>query len=292
METMTAVDLPVALAVLGGALVTGALGYGFSTITVPIALLYIPGKTLNPALVLLELFTNSLGLFMQRRAVPTIARRMLPMALGLLPGIVVGAWVLSHASSGPLKFATYAVLLPLVLAQTAGLRWPIRHEKTAAVPTGFGIGALYSATTISGPPLALFLNNQDLAPTEFRAAVYLIRVAESVTTTIVFLYLGLFSGPSLSLAGHLVPSMALGLPVGIVLLRRLDPESFRRVCMGVNAAFIAFGLARSMIERGVLPVSVAYGAMVVVVVVELILVGRYFVKKRLPATPAVEAPRA
>jgi uncharacterized protein len=292
METLTFADLVVALAALAGALVTGALGYGFSSITVPVALLFIPSRTLAPALVLVELFTNVFGLIMHRHAVPKVARRMLPLVAGLLPGVGIGAWVLSSAGAGHLKLGTYAVLLPLVVAQTAGRRWPIRHEKTAAVPTGLAIGALYSATTISGPPLALFLNNQGLAQTEFRAAVYFMRVAESLSTTIVYLGLGLFVAPSLGLAGRLVPSLLLGLPVGMVLLRRLEPEAFRRICMGVNAAFIAFGLARSVIETHLMTAPVAYGAMIVVGAAESLLVARYFVQRKDALRAIIEAPRA
>jgi uncharacterized membrane protein YfcA len=292
METLSTADLVVAVAAFVAALVTGALGYGFSSITVPIALLFIPSRTLAPSLVLLELFVNLLGLFLNRGYLPAVARRMIPVLAGLLPGVGLGAWVLSSASSHPLKFATYLVLLPLVVAQTAGQRWPIRREKTAAVPTGFAIGALYSATTISGPPLALLLNNQGLAQAEFKAAVYLIRVAESLSTTLVYLGLGLFVSPAIALAGRLTPSLVLGLPIGMVLLRRLEPESFRRICMGVNAAFIAFGLARSTIEMDLLAPPVAYGAMVVVGAAESLLLVRYFVRRREALREMAAAPRA
>ena len=37
------------------ATVNGALGYGFSSITVPVALLFYTNRILNPALVLVEL---------------------------------------------------------------------------------------------------------------------------------------------------------------------------------------------------------------------------------------------
>jgi uncharacterized membrane protein YfcA len=292
MEALTPADVVVATAALGGALVTGALGYGFSSITVPVALLYIPSRVLAPSLVLVELFTNLFGLFMHRRTVPLVARRMTPMLAGLLPGVALGAWVLSSANSGPLKLGTYAVLLPLVIAQTSGRRWPIRREKTAAIPTGAAIGALYSATTISGPPLALFLNNQGLAPEQFRAAVYLMRVAESLVTTLVYVGLGLFTAPTLSLAGTLVPSLLVGLPIGMLLLSRLEPEAFRRLCMGVNAAFIAFGLARSMIEMRVAPPPVAYGAMIGLGLVAWVLVARYFVRRPRAVRERVGAPQA
>jgi uncharacterized protein len=200
MASITIGEIIMAIAALMAAMITGALGYGFSSIIVPVALLFVPSRTLAPALVLLELATNLLGLFTHRRQVPAIARRMLPLLVGLVPGVAVGSCVLFSANGSSLKIATYATLLPLVMVQTAGLRWPLRREKTAAVPTGAAIGALYSATTISGPPLALFLNNQGLARDQFRAAIYLVRVVESVATTVAYLVLGLFAAPALGLA--------------------------------------------------------------------------------------------
>ena len=44
---------------------------------------------------------------------------------------------------------------------------------------GVGVGVLYSVTTISGPPLAIALNNQGFAKREFRAALGFVRLAES-----------------------------------------------------------------------------------------------------------------
>jgi uncharacterized protein len=280
MAAISTGDVVVTIAAFLAAMITGALGYGFSSITVPVALLFIPSKTLAPALVLLELATNLLGLVTHRRQVPAIAGRMVPLLVGLLPGVALGSWVLSTASGSPLKITTYAVLLPLVIAQTAGQRWPLRREKTAAVPTGVAIGALYSATTISGPPIALFLNNQGLAQSQFRAAVYLVRVTESAMTTVAYLVLRLFVPPAVVLAGRLLPSLVIGLPLGIVLLRRLEPESFRRVSMAASAAFIAFGLARSVSEVGLVPEAVAYAGMGAVLLGEGYLLLRFFRGRR------------
>ena len=141
-----------------------------------------------------------------------------------------------------------------------------------------------------GPPLALFLNNQGLVLEEFRAAVYLIRVAESVSTTLTYAVLGLFSAASRDLATQLAPSVILGLPVGMFLLRRLEPEAFRRICMGANACFIAYGLARSLLEMNLAPALLAYGLTVVVAAGQLFLVLRFIALRRRDAL--APAPRA
>ena len=56
-------SLDAALIVLAGitlfaAFVNGALGYGFSSLTVPLALLFYANRILNPAVVVIEVFLN------------------------------------------------------------------------------------------------------------------------------------------------------------------------------------------------------------------------------------------
>src|SRR6185436_8935233 len=77
------------------AFVNGALGYGFSSLTVPVALVFYTNRVLNPALVLIEVFVNLYVLFINRRGVPAVWKRVFPILVGLLPGIAVGAYALA-----------------------------------------------------------------------------------------------------------------------------------------------------------------------------------------------------
>ena len=58
------------------AIVNGALGYGFSSITVPVALLFLANRILNPALVLIEVVLNAYVLWNNRDALPNVWRRV------------------------------------------------------------------------------------------------------------------------------------------------------------------------------------------------------------------------
>ena len=60
---------------LFAAIVNGALGYGFSSITVPLALLFLSNRVLNPALVLIEVALNAYVLWVNRNALPGVWRR-------------------------------------------------------------------------------------------------------------------------------------------------------------------------------------------------------------------------
>src|SRR5207248_4172056 len=232
---MTHGELAIAAVALIAATVTGALGYGFSSITVPAALLVYSGRVLNPALVLVEVVMNGVALWTNRRSLHAVWPRMRPLLAGVLPGVIAGSLLLAYTDAGRLKVLTFAVLLPLILLQSAGVRRPIRRERIAAVPAGVAMGALYGATTISGPPLALIFNNQGLTKDEFRAALSIFRLTDSVCTLAAYLALGIFTAPAVRFAGALAPSVLIGVPLGYLALRRLAPEPFRRLCMATDA---------------------------------------------------------
>src|SRR5919204_1748979 len=81
------------------ATVNGALGYGFSSLTVPVAVLFYANRVLNPALVLVELVINTYSLFINRGSVPRVWRRTLPILVGLVPGVLAGSLILSVVSA-------------------------------------------------------------------------------------------------------------------------------------------------------------------------------------------------
>ena len=258
------------------ALVNGALGYGFSSITVPLALLLLPNRTLNPALVLLEIPLNASVLWANRAALPPIWRRLLPILIGLLPGILAGTVVVSRVSPPWLKLGTLAALLPLTLLQAGGVRRPIRAERRAGFLFGSGLGALYAVTTISGPPLALALNNQGVSKDEFRAALGLVRLVGSLLTASAYLFAGLFVRDSVALIPWMLPSVAIGVPVGAIVIRRLQPETFRRICMSFDAWVVAFGISTLLRELHLVDSLAAYLVVFVTVLIDGYLLARFF----------------
>ncbi len=258
------------------ATVNGALGYGFSSITVPVALLFYTNRILNPALVLVELVINGYVLFINRKSISTIWWRVAPILIGLVIGVSIGSYILSLVHPAWVKFVTYFMLLPLILLQAAGIRKPIQAEKAIAIPFGVGIGTLYSITTISGPPLALLFNNQGYAKQDFRAALGVIRVGEGILTGIAYYFIGLYSHDSMAIIPYIVPSVLLGIPLGHYLIRWMDPETFRRICMAFDALIVAFGLSRVLIELNLATALTTYSVLTIVMVLNAYLLYRFF----------------
>lgn len=261
---------------LGAAIVNGALGYGFSSITVPLALLFLANRVLNPALVVIEVALNAYVLWANRAALPAVWRRVLPIVLGLAPGIAVGTALLAQVNPGWVKFVTFVALLPLILLQAAGYRRPIRSERSVGLLFGGGVGVLYSLTTISGPPLAVMLSNQGLTKKDFRAALGFVRLAESSITAIAYGYVGLYTTTSMSLIPWILPSIAIGVPIGAQIIQRVRPETFRRICMSFDAWIVGFGLSRLLNELGLVPGNAAYLVLAGVAVLDSWLLFRFF----------------
>jgi uncharacterized membrane protein YfcA len=260
----------------GAAIVNGALGYGFSSITVPLALLFLTNRVLNPALVPIEVVLNAYVLWVNRASLPNVWRRVLPIVIGLLPGVLLGTALVSKVNPGWLKFGTFIALLPLILLQAAGFRRPIRSERSVGLMFGGGVGVLYSVTTISGPPLAVMLSNQGLTKQDFRAALGFIRLAESSMTAVAYLYAGLYSVESLSLIPFIIPSIVIGVPIGAVLIQRIRPETFRRVCMSFDAWIVAFGLSTLLKDLHLVQSNLAFLVLVAVGALDTWLLYRFF----------------
>ena len=159
-------------------------------------------------------------------------------------------------------------------------RRPFRAERSIAVPFGAGVGLLYSVTTISGPPLAIWLNNQGLAKREFRAALGFVRLAESSMTAIAYFSSGLFTHASVSLVPWIVPSVAIGVPIGAQLIQRIRPETFRRVCMSFDAWVVAFGISKLVHDLKIVPTNSAYFILLAVMLFDAWLLYNFFSRIR------------
>jgi len=276
MPSLDTAEIVLAGIALFAAFVNGAIGYGFSSLTVPLALIFYTNRILNPAVVVIEVVLNLYVLFINLSGVPSVWKRVFPILVGQLPGIAVGAFVIASLQPGWIKLATYAVILPLILVQAAGWRRPIRFSWLIGLPFGMGLGVLYSVTTSSGPPLAILFNNQGLVKNEFRAGLALVRVAESTVTAVVYYQLGLFIAESGSILLVFVPSVMIGIPLGAYLIRRLDAETFRRICMSFDAWVVGFGLSRVLIELDLVESPWAYSVIAITILIDAYLLYVFF----------------
>jgi uncharacterized protein len=261
---------------LAASIVNGGLGYGYSSLSTPLALLVFVNKILNPAYVLLEAGINTFMLVLAgKKNVAATYRRTIPVILALVPGVIIGSLILNEVAPLWIRFFVYAAILPLILLQAAGFRKPLKGEARAGVPLGLGVGLLYSITTISGPPIALFWNNQGLKQREFKAAVAQIRIAESYLTCVSYYLLGLFTANSISLFKFISPPVFIGIPLGMYIVSKVAIETFRRMAMTFDAGIVGYGLSATLPILFGISSAVSYTLFGAVVILDLGLLYRY-----------------
>jgi hypothetical protein len=127
--------------------------------------------------------------------------------------------------------------------------------------------------------LAILFNNQGLVKTEFRAGLALVRVAESSVTAIAYDQLGLFTAESENILWVFVPSVAVGVPLGAYVIRHLDAETFRRICMSFDAWVVGFGFSRVLIELNVMESPWAYVVLAVTILIDTYLLYIFFTRR-------------
>jgi uncharacterized protein len=261
---------------LAASIVNGGLGYGYSSLSTPLALLVFINKVINPAYVLLEAGINTFMLALSgKKNIAATYRRTVPVILALVPGVIIGSLILNAVAPIWIRFAVYAVILPLILLQAAGFRRPLKGEARAGLPLGLGVGLLYSITTISGPPIALFWNNQGLKQREFKAAVAQVRIAESYLTCVSYYLLGLFTASSISLFKVISPPVFIGIPIGMFIVSKVAVETFRRMAMTFDAGIVGYGLSATLPILFGINTALSYALFLAVLALDLALFYRY-----------------
>jgi uncharacterized membrane protein YfcA len=129
----------------------------------------------------------------------------------------------------------------------------------------------------------MLFNNQGLVRQEFRAGLGLIRSVESTLTAIAYYHLGLFTTQSVGIVYTIVPGVLIGIPLGAFVIRRLDAETFRRICMSFDAWIVGFGLSRVLIELELAQGITAYGPLAIAILVDAYLLYFFFKARYLKA---------
>jgi uncharacterized membrane protein YfcA len=232
--------LAIPAALLVGVGKSGVAG-GFGILAVPMIALVMPvpqaAAIVLPLLTVGDLFGLAALIRERDRA---LLRVLLPAGLaGTVLGFALFGVLSPKAVSGALGIMTL-----LFLAQRA---WASARGATAArgVPKALtALAALVSGVTsfvahAGGPPISLVLLPMRLSPPVFAATTAVFFTALNASKWLPYAWLGLIDSTNMLSALVLAPVAALGVLLGVTLLRRLPPVWFYRV---VSAGLLVTGL--------------------------------------------------
>jgi len=224
----------VALIALFASFVRAISGFGVALIAAPLLALVIEAKR---AVVLSVIMSGISSLFVLSYMWRHIdLRRVAFICLGAALGIPLGAYFLSILSSNTIKLVLASLAIPLAILLMLRFSYHFTRDSLGCAVAGFLGGALVTTTGVPGPPIVLFLLNQDLVKEKFVGTCAAIFLFMALATFGAHASLSLIDTTVLVQAAIIVPAIGLGTYTGDKMLSRLKPMLFKRIAAGIVIA--------------------------------------------------------
>ena len=227
-EPLTIILLGLAVIFLAG-ITQGLSGFGFALVSVPIMLLVLPPKVIVPIILIHATLIPMFLLYASKAHVEF--RRILPLIIASLIGMPLGTYLLLVLDIGLLKISIGAIIALFALVLLKGFRMRVKHEKFAVPPVGFISGLLNGSTSMSGPPVVLFLANQETQKHNFRANLLAYFLVLNLLTLPTYFFTGLITAEVIRYAIIFLPAMILGGFAGMKLHHKIDEKLFKKIVL-------------------------------------------------------------
>jgi len=209
-------------------------GFGYSLVATPLLMLVIEPKSVVVMNVILGSLTSVLILVPMRRHIDI--RRAALMGLSSIPGIPLGAYLLSRLDPSAIKLTIAILVIPFSVLLLLGHSHQFRRDSLGCVIAGFLSGILTASTSLGGPPVVIFLLNQGLVTERFVATLAVHFLFTTIISVSSFVSLGMVTSDLLIKVAILVPPLGLGSYLGIKVLPRINATLFRRIASSVVSA--------------------------------------------------------
>ncbi len=207
-------------AAVGGAVVQGAIGFGYAFVVVPALLLVAPAAVPAAALVVALPMVLVLAVADRRWLDRAGFARL---TLGRVPGTVAGAWVLTLVGADVLTALAGGLLLTAAAASVA--RGARRASPRLEVVAGFASGLAGTVGALGGPYLGLAY--ADRPGPVLRATVSAAFAVGVLLSLVAIAIAGELARPAVVLGIALIPATFAGLGLGRRLRGRLDAGRLR-----------------------------------------------------------------
>ncbi len=230
-----------AVVTLGAAIVQGALGFGFTLLTISF---FLASLSASGAIQLIVVLNLTVTLLLVRSLWRHVPRRLwLTLAAGAVVGFPVGMWVFKTTNVDQIKFAAGGVVVLFALIMwfdvamlPARFRRSARHSNAWSIGIGAVAGFMTTALGMPGPIVLLYLSGLSLNKDVVRATTITF-LAFAYSIALLFHFTLVPVDPDvLIMAGLLAPVAVIGSWSGHLLSRRIGNRSFRHAVLVLIAA--------------------------------------------------------
>jgi uncharacterized membrane protein YfcA len=247
-----ALEIAAGIAVLAGAALQSATGFGFALVSAPLLFAATEPEQAVGLLIVLGLLVNLLTLGTEGRRPQPLVRDSLQILAWAVPGVFAGLFALRSLDAKALQvgvtlgvFATLAVRALAQRRRDAGAGEP---PWWAAPATGFASGALTTSTNTAGPPVVLYMLARGATPVQTRDTLTVTFVGFSVLGMAALLLSGTEGAiPHADALAALVPAVVVGHVAGRPVFARIAEHHYEPVLTAVLVATALAGLATALL---------------------------------------------
>lgn len=217
------------LIILLSGFIQGLTAFGFALVSMPLLTLFIPIQQVVPIIVILSLVTN-IGIWYDTRKSIDLKKYWLLILTSLIAA-PIGTKLILILDANTLKAIVGILILFFALTMLKGLTWKIKHEKLSFAFVGFLCGILNGSISISGPPVALFLSNQEVDKQRFKANLNMFALILNVVTIGLFIQSGIINKEVAFYISWMLPATIVGVLFGILAVRKLNEKMFKKLTL-------------------------------------------------------------
>ncbi|MBT5416299.1 MAG: sulfite exporter TauE/SafE family protein [Rhodospirillaceae bacterium] len=232
---------PLALGIAGAAyfyaaFVKGLTGLGFSTSCIAWLVLAFGLHEALPLLIVPSVASN-LMVMAEAGHVRETARRFWPLYLGLLPGLLLGLWLLGHIDpqTGAAILGVVLIGYSLFALARPDIVLAPRLERPLGPPTGFLTGLVNGMTGSQVMPVLPYFMALRLDPSRFVQAINISFTLSSLVMVLGLSRLGLMTWEAAAISTAGIVPVFFGVRLGAKVRRRLSPDQFRLAVLALLA---------------------------------------------------------
>jgi len=216
------------ISILLASFIQGITGFGFALIAVPLLSLFIPEiRNITPIIVIYSFLTNIIIVYESRHYIDF--KKIMPLIIFGIIATPIGTFILLYVKVNTLKIIIGSIITITAFAMFKSFKFKIKNQSISYGIVGLLSGFLNGSTGLSGPPVVLFLTNQNTDKDIFRANLSFYGIATNIFAIIVFIAEGIVNISVLNFTLLYLPALIIGVFIGIKVSTKINEIIFKNL---------------------------------------------------------------
>lgn len=235
------------LILLFSSLIQSITGFGFAVVGTPLLLFFMEPTQVVSLITFGALILNLMVIYKTRGM--SDPKVIWPMFTASLLGIIPGVYILKVVDPLILKLCIGVLILLVSFFMAFNYVVTIKREKLATVLVGVVSGFMGGSTSLSGPPVALFLMNQQQDKEAFRANLVRYFCLGNIATLIVMYCMNTVDTDVFNQFIYAIPGVLVGVWLGEKAFAKVSPTLFRWLTLAIITFCGVISIASVLIKK-------------------------------------------